>query len=116
VDVTYDDGITFSSPEVSMHLYRIAQEAVSNALKHAKAGDVSIGLRNVDGRIRLTVEDEGDGIAKGAILSSTGMGLRTMKYRAGLIGARLEIASGPEGGTLVSCEMRSTGAIDTNRP
>jgi signal transduction histidine kinase len=98
-----------------MHLYRIAQEAVSNALKHVKAGDVSIGLRKVDGHVRLTVEDEGAGIAKGAVLASTGMGLRTMKYRAGLIGARLEITPGPQGGTLVSCEMRSTGAIDMNR-
>jgi signal transduction histidine kinase len=111
VDVTYDDGITFTSPEVSMHLYRIAQEAVSNALKHVKAGDVNIGLRKVNGHVRLTVEDEGAGIAKAAIVSNTGMGLRTMRYRAGLIGAHLEITPGPNGGTVVSCEMRSTGAI-----
>jgi glucose-6-phosphate-specific signal transduction histidine kinase len=105
VDVHFEEGITIPNPEVSMHLYRIAQEAVSNALKHADAQGVCIRVANVGGILRLTVQDDGPGVPSTVFSSSTGMGLRTMKYRAGLIGAELEIGRGPEGGTLVSCNM-----------
>jgi signal transduction histidine kinase len=107
VEVFYEDGVTIPNPEVSMHLYRIAQEAVANALKHANAKGVSITLGKVGGHLRLTVQDDGPGVPATAFSSSTGMGLRTMKYRAGLIGAHLEIGRGPEGGTLVSCHMQA---------
>jgi signal transduction histidine kinase len=88
-----------------MHLYRIAQEALSNAMKHGKANHVTISLRKDDGLVRLVIGDDGNGMPKAT--SSSGMGLRTMKYRAELIGARLEMAPRPSGGTIVSCDMRA---------
>jgi signal transduction histidine kinase len=110
VQADCEDGISFTDPDVSMHLYRIAQEAVGNALKHAKAENVSISLRRVDGHVRLEVHDDGRGLPPDAFSTSTGMGLRTMKYRAGLIGAHLDITPEPGGGTVVCCNMRANGA------
>jgi signal transduction histidine kinase len=106
VDVHFEDGITIANPDVSMHLYRIAQEAVGNALKHAEAQSVRITVEKVDGLLRLMVLDDGPGVSPAVFSSSTGMGLRTMRYRAGLIGADFQIGRGPDGGTLVTCEMR----------
>jgi signal transduction histidine kinase len=117
VEVHFEEGITVPNPDVSMHLYRIAQEAVGNALKHANAQGVRITMGKVDGFLRLTVQDDGPGVPDSVFLSSSGMGLRTMKYRAGLIGADLKIGRGPEGGTLVTCDMRCGGTeADRSRP
>ena len=82
-------------------LYKIAQEAVTNAIKHAKATKVGIRLTNGSAKIVLTVHN--DGLAFPNMKSpSTGMGLRIMNYRANLIGASLEIkAAGPRGARLV---------------
>jgi PAS domain S-box-containing protein len=86
---------------VAIHLYRIVQEAVANAVKHADARCIVIGFRE-EGELRLqmTIRDDGTGItAKG----STGMGLHIMKYRARMISAALDVQSQPGGGTIVSC-------------
>jgi two-component system CheB/CheR fusion protein len=111
VEVFFEEGITFPNPDVSMHLYRIAQEAVSNALKHANAQGVSIPVGIVGGHLRLAVQDDGPGVPASVFASATGMGLRTMKYRASLIGAQLEIGRGPEGGTLVTCHMQASPPV-----
>jgi signal transduction histidine kinase len=120
VDVHFEDNITIANPDVSMHLYRIAQEAVGNALKHADAQNVRITVDKVDGILRLMVLDDGPGVSSAVFASSTGMGLRTMKYRAGLIGADFQIGRGPHGGTLVTCEMRpgaqSTAHVRSDAP
>lgn len=91
-----------ADPHTAMHLYRIAQEAVGNALKHSRATGISIELSNRKDRLMLTVTDNGEG---GANLqrAENGMGLRVMKYRADLIGASLEIHSSPKKGTRVTC-------------
>lgn len=74
----------------AIHLYRIAQEAITNALKHSQARNLLIELqRDADG-IRLSVRDDGVGLrAPGG--QADGMGLRTMHYRANLIGAELHV-------------------------
>lgn len=82
------------------HLYRIAQEAVNNAIKHGKAAHISIELAAPRGRIQLVVSDDGVGIDEHSA-SSTGMGLQIMRYRANLIGADLAIASEPGNGTQI---------------
>jgi signal transduction histidine kinase len=84
-------------------LYRIAQEAVTNAVKHARAGEISIGLSAGGGKLTLTVSDDGVGIQR---VRSDGVGLRIMRYRAWAIGASLAIESGLERGTLVRCTLR----------
>ena len=86
------------------HLFRIAQEAVHNALKHSKAKTITISLAHKDGQITLQVKDDGVGIQK-SDLEKTGMGLTSLRYRADLINARLKITTGDNGGTLVSCSV-----------
>lgn len=89
------------------HLYRIAQEAVSNGIKHGKASAVSIRLEKVDNRLALEVRDNGAGIPR-VLPRHDGMGLRIMQYRAGMIGGLLSIEPGPDGGTIVSCSLSLT--------
>lgn len=91
--------------EVAGHLYRIAQEAVVNVIKHANASEIRIGLECRDGVMLLEVEDDGDGIDEAAP-SSGGIGLRVMRHRAQLIGGALEIGSAPAGGGRIACKAR----------
>ena len=96
----------------ALHLYRIAQEAVSNALRHANPTRISIDLSSINGRSRLTVVDDGSGISPNAESarkkgSIGGMGLHIMRYRARMIDAIFDIRPAPGKGTLVSCEWSS---------
>ena len=89
---------------VATHLYRIAQESVSNAFHHGDARNVRISLEKVNGRTTLEVEDDGRGFSD-ASSSTDGLGLMIMRYRAGLIGGTLEIGPRRGGGTLVRCRL-----------
>jgi signal transduction histidine kinase len=93
---------------VGIHFYRIAQEALVNAAKHARAERIVISLATRGGRVRLSVEDNGVGISR-ALSNPDGMGLRIMEYRARMIGADFKIRSAGPRGTLVSCEMDEAG-------
>ena len=86
------------------HLYRIAQEAISNAIRHGKARHINIGLDSADGETVLTVTDDGTGLRKDAP-PANGMGLRIMAYRASMIGGIFEIESLPHHGTRVTCTL-----------
>jgi PAS domain S-box-containing protein len=91
------------SPAATDHLYRIAQEALSNALKHAHANSIQVSLDIEPDRVRLKIRDDGEGVTDVGP-DWRGLGLRTMQYRASLIGARLEIAHVPPNGTRVLCD------------
>jgi len=82
------------------HLYCIAQEALTNAARHAKATRVDIALTGAQMGVLLRISDDGVGI-QASKSSYTGMGLNIMKYRAGMVGARLEIVSREPRGTVV---------------
>jgi PAS domain S-box-containing protein len=98
---------------VAVHLYRIAQEAVSNAVRHSGARNVRITLDQENGETVLRIEDDGKGLGNEAAQAG-GMGLRTMRYRAGLIGGKLEVGPGPSGGTRVVCRLSPRNAtLDT---
>jgi len=88
--------------EFATHLYRIAQEAVNNALKHADASDIDIYYGRDGGSFYLKVVDNGIGIPD-ASERVAGLGLKSMNYRARMIGARLEVSRGAKGGTQVLC-------------
>ena len=88
------------------NLYRIAQEAINNALKHGHCKSISVGLGAVDEEVILTVKDDGVGFPEG-IEHRTGMGLHIMNYRAKLIGASLDIRQGAGGGTIVICSFHN---------
>ncbi len=94
--------VQVADPEVAGHLYRIAQEAVNNALKHAAPSEIRIGLERRVGALHLEVEDDGPGFEETA-RSADGIGLRVMRYRARLIDGVLEIGSAPAGGARISC-------------
>lgn len=101
------DGPLGLDLEVRAHLFRIAQEAVQNALKHATARSVTIELLADRERVRLSVGDDGSGLNEDRRRRS-GFGMRTMRFRASAIGARLSVAPRPDGGTLVLCDLRRT--------
>jgi PAS domain S-box-containing protein len=94
------------------HLYRIAQEAVTNALKHAKADAIHISLATRKGRLTLTVTDNGVGVSDEALVATKGMGLRAMRHRAELIGATLDVRRGARGGTAVTCALPASAPED----
>jgi PAS domain S-box-containing protein len=88
--------------KVRHHLYRIAQEAVQNALKHSGATMIEIRLRTHDGAVRMEISDDGLKSPSG----EGGLGMRTMRFRASVIGVKLAINYG-SGQHLVVCEIRN---------
>lgn len=90
---------------VATHLYRIAQEAVQNAIRHGKASRIGIELARPSDVVRLSVADNGVGFPDDA-QPRTGMGLRTMKHRADVIGGSLSIKRLSRGGSRVVCEIQ----------
>lgn len=88
----------------AIHLYRIVQEAISNAVKHGKANTIRVSLENRDDKIRLIVEDNGIGFANTAEKGSNdGLGVHTMRYRAHMSGGDLQIGESSEGNTQIEC-------------
>jgi signal transduction histidine kinase len=94
---------------IAMHLYRIAQEAVNNAIKHGKARMIILELAEESGHVRLTVRDNGVGMEAG-VRDSKGMGLHSMAYRAAMIGGTFDIRPGLRGGTIANCIVPISGA------
>lgn len=92
----------------NVHLYRIAQESVNNAVKHGKSEGITIRLDLAGGKGILAVEDDGIGF-HGDDSQSQGMGLHIMAYRAGMIGAALTIRPAATKGTVVTCTFRPAG-------
>jgi PAS domain S-box-containing protein len=92
----------------AMHLYRITQEALDNAIRHGQAKQISISLTALRGRIQLRVSDNGTGLSEESLDPRQGLGVPIMKYRAGIIGGDLEINPGRDGGTIVTCTIPST--------
>lgn len=95
---------------VELALYRIAQEALANVQKHARAGRVHVRLRFLPDAVRLDVSDDGVGFdpaaaADGATLSRVGLGLPGMRERASIVGGTVDVSSQPGGGTRVSARI-----------
>jgi two-component system, NarL family, sensor histidine kinase UhpB len=90
------------SPDVELAVYRIAQEALTNAVRHSHASEVTVSLRSSDGDLLLSVSDDGDGLPEQVI---AGGGLTGMRERAMLIGAALDIESAPGEGVKVTLRL-----------
>lgn len=99
--VSDEDQIEKLPESISIQLYRIAQEAVTNAIKHSDADVIEMSLRAHDGRLELRIRDDGKGMPRDQV--STGMGLLTMRRRAELIGADFSIQASPGGGAYIRC-------------
>ena len=89
---------------VAVHLYRIAQEAVSNAIRHGQARRIELGLTANGRSVTLAVADNGTGIPR-KLPKRKGMGLRIMRYRAEVIGGAIIVEPHPGGGTRVVCTV-----------
>jgi signal transduction histidine kinase len=86
------------------HLYRIAQEAIDNAVKHGRAQHVDLALSANANAVVLSISDDGAGFSKAAT-SGSGVGLSVMRYRTSIIGGEFEIEERTKGGTVVSCTV-----------
>jgi signal transduction histidine kinase len=97
-----DSPVLIRDTATSGHLYRITQEAVSNAVKHGKAKHIVVQLETLDEGIALRVKDDGIGLPE-VREHGEGMGLRIMAHRASMIGGTFEAKRDPAGGTVISC-------------
>jgi two-component system CheB/CheR fusion protein len=109
-----DPPVLIHDHSAATHLYRIAQEAVSNAVKHGKAQQIRICLKSAGGRNVLIVKDDGSGIPK-VLPDNRGMGLRIMQYRAEMIGGATMVERDLEGGTSVICSVPRSDAEGEGR-
>ena len=109
---TVDEPVFINDEVSAINLFRIAQEAVNNAVKHSRAKTISIGIGAVEDEVTLTVNDDGIGFPI-KLERSQGMGLHIMNYRARMIGASLEIRRGARGGTIVICSFRNQNKLDS---
>lgn len=101
LEVSISDNFPALSPDVEQAVYRIAQEAVTNVINHAGARNLVIRLEFADGKLKLTVCDDGQGFDVDKVQKSSQFGLTGMKERAQLIGADLNVSSETGKGTTV---------------
>jgi PAS domain S-box-containing protein len=111
-DVTCDfeevESARIHDNTTATHLYRIAQEAVNNAVRHGAADRVRIALAAGDDQVRLQVRDDGSGFDADDTSEADGMGVHIMNYRARIIGGTLDIGSDLGEGTVVTCTVPRT--------
>ncbi|MCF7785731.1 MAG: HAMP domain-containing protein [Prosthecobacter sp.] len=95
------------SEATACNLYRIAQEAVNNALKHADSGEIRIGLECRDGFLVLEIDDDGCGLPEVPV-DGGGIGFRIMQHRTEVMGGRMEHGAPPAGGTRIAVHIPNT--------
>src|SRR5262249_8801975 len=98
--------------ELANHLYRIAQEAVRNAVRHGQARSIRLHLSAARAKVKLSITDDGIGMP-GDALDAVGMGLKIMCYRARMLGGDVSFEPVEPSGTRVVCEcpLEAAGAV-----
>jgi PAS domain S-box-containing protein len=110
-------GVRIGSEDKEAHLFRIAQEAVNNALRHGKPGHIRISLKKAaNGECELCVEDDGSGLKKTGKGKGSGIGMRVMEYRANLIGGRLKVETKARRGVVVTCRFECERTCAAKKP
>ncbi len=99
--LTCNETVSTKDVSVAMNLYRIAQEAITNAIRHGKTNNIKIRLISEDGWLTMTVENDGLDFAAEPSRGE-GMGLKIMRHRAEVVNGSLDIRKGAEGGTIVT--------------
>lgn len=102
------EPVVIGDPHLANHLFRIAQEAINNSVKHAEATRITISLADTGPAIELRVRDDGKGFRRHA--PHTGLGLHIMHYRADAMKGTLRIGPEPAGGTRVECVVPKSAA------
>jgi signal transduction histidine kinase len=106
LDTTFRvEGDSKLSPDVEEGLYRIAQEALNNTLKHAHASSVSVVLHHNDRAVSMSIQDDGIGFDPSEARAQSGFGLRGMEERVARLGGRLSVKSSPGEGTRIEVEV-----------
>ncbi len=108
IDIQTSGDFTGLPREVATHLYRVAQESLTNVIRHAGASEVLVSAVRDAGGVRLTVDDDGRGMEGGPEPATPGLGLTSMRERAALIGGTFAVGAGPLGGTRVSVQVPIT--------
>lgn len=98
-------GFPILASSTAQHLYHIAQEAVTNALRHSGAREIRISLSAQDGCGKIIIADDGHGFDVARNSEGKGMGLEIMHHRADLVGGKLIVESAPEKGTRIACQF-----------
>jgi signal transduction histidine kinase len=104
-DFSHSGSLFLEENGTATHLYRIAQEAVRNAVRHGRARHIQVELSANESDIELSISDDGVGLAP-AHSRTDGLGLRIMAHRASMIGGTLTVEPMPDGGTLVLCRLK----------
>ena len=106
-----DELTSEPAPELRAAMYRMAQEAVTNARKHANASHVGVEVATVEDGVRIRIRDDGDGFVPSKVDAPRPghIGLSTMVERAELVGGWCRIESAPGQGTLVECWLPADG-------
>jgi signal transduction histidine kinase len=99
---TCEEPVDAPGITVATNLYRIAQEAITNAIKHGKARSITVALAGSEEALTLRVDNDGSAFPAGEA-PGKGMGLSIMRYRAEMIEGSLDIREGDDGGTSVTC-------------
>jgi PAS domain S-box-containing protein len=94
--------LPISDPNLATHLYRIAQEAVHNAIRHGKSKNILVGLSGRQGTGTLIIKDDGEGFPKNPV-GQPGVGLSIMNYRADMVGGSVKVQPNEDGGITVTC-------------
>ena len=108
IDCRIPDDLPPQAPERELVVYRVAQEAVTNAIRHADAASIGIDLRASEDCLRLSVRDDGCGLGEA---SMEGGGIRGMRERANLVGGTLRVISAPRAGTEVCLSVPIEGGV-----
>jgi PAS domain S-box-containing protein len=110
--VEVHEDLTVQNKVVATQLYYIAREAVNNAVKHARATVIDVSLASCSDRIYMRIADNGVGMPA-ELPKSKGAGLEIMEYRARLIGASVQVRTGPSGGTEVICSVPVQNTLES---
>jgi signal transduction histidine kinase len=109
VDVAAQPDELRLTDDVALAIFRITQEALNNAIQRADASEIAVRLTQYPDRLRLTVTDDGRGIAGGVdplrFVAQGHFGLAGMRERAAMIGGRLEVQTAVDYGTVVILEL-----------
>jgi len=101
IDLRVPGALTLDDSDQALQLYRIVQEALGNAVVHSRARTIQVSVTAAGGWVEAKVADDGRGMGE---VPRSGMGMKIMRYRASVIGAKLDVASSPRG-TSVTCRV-----------
>jgi signal transduction histidine kinase len=114
-DFSVDPHAILPQGPAATHVYRISQEAISNAIRHGKARHIVLSLVQLSGRTQLLIEDDGIGLPE-QWHKTAGLGTRIMAHRAAMIGADFCVEPNPTGGTLVRCSLPVPAPVPDTEP